>query len=438
MSGLRERMAAFVEELPLVDTHEHIVPEEERLAAEQDLFAWFPHYASSDLVAAGLPVPVLEEIRNSSLPVEEKWARLAPYWDMTRNTAYCRTLLIAAKDLHGMADINADTWHDLSEKIRTTRRPGWYRYVLRERAKIEVSLNDTYHIIPNRDDLDLIAPVRRMDDFITVRSRAEIRQVEKDFDAAIHSLDDLVRAIDIATERAVKQGHVAVKSALAYRRILSYEKVTHAEAERLFNRIPNYLDELREQQYQGMGLSWQEAKPLQDYLMHQVIRSAIDHGLPVQLHTGLQEGNGNIIGHSNPTLLANLFFEYPQAKFDLFHGGYPYTGEMASLGKNFPNVYVDMCWLPVISPSVARRALHEWIETVPGNKVLAFGGDYRIVEGAYGHSRIAREVVSRVLAEKVEEGYFGEEEAQALAKRLLHDNAFALFSLGTRKRQREA
>ncbi|MHB1415019.1 MAG: amidohydrolase family protein [Chloroflexota bacterium] len=438
MSGLRERLAAFVEDLSLVDTHEHIVPEEERLAVEQDLFSWFPHYASSDLVAAGLPIPVLEEIRNSSLPAEEKWAKLAPYWEMTRNTTYCRALLIAAKDLHGVADINADTWRDLSEKIRVTRRPGWYRHVLRERAKIEVSLNDTYHIIPNRDDLDLIAPVRRMDDFITVRSRAEIRQVEKDFGVAIHSLDDLVRVIDIATERAVKQGHVAVKSALAYRRILSYEKVTHAEAERLFNRIPNYLDELREQQYQGMGLSWQEAKPLQDYLMHRVIRSAIDHGLPVQLHTGLQEGNGNIIGHSNPTLLTNLFFEYPQAKFDLFHGGYPYTGEMASLGKNFPNVYVDMCWLPIISPSVARRALHEWIETVPGNKILAFGGDYRIVEGAYGHSRIAREVVSRVLAEKVEEDYFGEEEAQALAKRLLHDNAFALFSLGTRKRQREA
>jgi hypothetical protein len=83
----------------------------------------------------------------------------------------------------------------------------------------------------------------------------------------------------------------------------------------------------------------------------------------------------------------------------------------------------------VISPAAARRTLHEWIETVPGHKIMAFGGDYRIVEGAYAHARLAREVVGRVLTEKVEEGYLGEEEALALARRMLHDNARELFRL---------
>ena len=72
--------------------------------------------------------------------------------------------------------------------------------------------------------------------------------------------------------------------------------------------------------------------------------------------------------------LVNLFIEYREAKFDLFHGGYPYTGELLALAKNFPNVYLDLCWLHIISPTAAVCMLHEAIETVPVNKIFAFGG----------------------------------------------------------------
>jgi hypothetical protein len=99
------------------------------------------------------------------------------------------------------------------------------------------------------------------------------------------------------------------------------------------------------------------------------------------------------------------------------------------LGKNFPNVYVDLCWVHVISPWVARQTLHEWIETVPANKIFGFGGDYIFVEGAYAHSRMARRGVAQVLAEKVEGGYLTEDEAIVLARKLLRENAVQFFRL---------
>ena len=52
-----------------------------------------------------------------------------------------------------------------------------------------------------------------------------------------------------------------------------------------------------------------------------------------------------------------------------------------------------------------------------------------IPEGVYGHSVLARHVISRVLTEKVEGGYLTENEALTLARRLLHDNPKALFRL---------
>jgi hypothetical protein len=100
-----------------------------------------------------------------------------------------------------------------------------------------------------------------------------------------------------------------------------------------------------------------------------------------------------------------------------------------ALAKNFGCVWLDLCWLYIISPTAAARMLHEAIETLPSNKIFAFGGDFIIPEGAYGHSVMARRVVSRVLTEKVEDGYLSEDEAVALARRILRENAAEFFRL---------
>lgn len=175
------------------------------------------------------------------------------------------------------------------------------------------------------------------------------------------------------------------------------------------------------------GLSLKETTPLQNFMVHKLIQLAEEKSLPIQIHTGIQEGNENIITNSNPTLLINLFREYKEVRFDIFHGSYPYTGELTTLAKTFQNVYIDMCWLHIISPYRARQALAEWLDTVPWNKIFGFGGDYIHAEGVYGHSVIARENISRVLTEKVEEGSLTEKQAVHLAQKLLRDNAYEFF-----------
>jgi predicted TIM-barrel fold metal-dependent hydrolase len=149
----------------------------------------------------------------------------------------------------------------------------------------------------------------------------------------------------------------------------------------------------------------------------------------------LQEGNENIITNSQPTLLTNLFREYRNVRFDIFHGAYPYSGELAALAKNFQNVHIDLCWLHMISPIHARSALSEWLDTVPSNKIFGFGGDYRFIEGVYGHAVLARANIVQVLVDKVKEGIMSVPQAIQLASRLLHDNAFRFF-LGDRELQK--
>jgi hypothetical protein len=86
-----------------------------------------------------------------------------------------------------------------------------------------------------------------------------------------------------------------------------------------------------------------------------------------------------------------------------------------------------MSWMHIISPQKARTALSEWLDEVPVNKILGFGGDYLAVEGSYGHSVIARDNISKVLSEKVDEGDYSIDEAKRYASMMLRDNPMKLF-----------
>jgi uncharacterized protein len=435
--NLRAGLARRAEEVCLVDTHEHLIAEEQRANLKLDLSSWFPHYAASDLVSAGMALADLQRFRDTSVPLDERWSLFEPFWRYTRTTGYGRALLIAARDLFSIEDINSGTYQELSEKLSASNRPGWYEYVLKERAGIEVSLQDCItHIDPASelkglalcDDRRLVAPVRWLGLFQRFRTRLEVEALEREVNANLHTLDDLLKAIDDDLSRKKADGAVALKMRIAYVRSLKFDRVPKADAERAWNRIFTHL---------GEGISVDEAKPLQDYVTHYLVQRSIDLDLPLQVHTGLQEGNANVLENSRPTLLNNLFLEYPRARFVIFHGGYPYCGELSALAKNFPNVYIDLCWLPIISPGAARRWLDEWLETVPHNKIFTFGGDYRFVEGAYAHSRIARQVVADVISGKVESGYITENEGYALVPALLRENAWRFYQLEDRWAKRQ-
>ncbi len=420
-ASLYNRIRKAVNDIPLIDTHEHLPSEEFRLKDGVSVRTMFSHYASSDLVSAGLPKNILEELRNPAIAFDESWPKVQPYWDSIRNTGYARCLLIAARDLYGVDDINEKTVAELSRRMEEKNKPGVTDWILREKAGIH-----TYIVDPIRPMSDTLARgevrVRRFDHFISLFSRQNISDVIGNATSEKPTLDALLASLDRAFEKGITDGIVGVKSGLAYRRIIQYNAVSREEAESVFRLILSATDP-------AARLPFETVKPLQDFMMHEVARRAGEHHLPFQIHTGLQEGNGNNITNSNPTHLISLIQAHPETKFDLFHSGYPYMSELAVMAKNFPNVYADMCWMHIISPAAARRCLEEWIDTIPGNKILGFGGDFLFAEGSYGHAIMARENVTAVIAAKVASGCLTEKEGFTLARRILHDNAAALFNL---------
>jgi predicted TIM-barrel fold metal-dependent hydrolase len=263
---------------------------------------------------------------------------------------------------------------------------------------------------------------REFEDFITPQEPADIQKLEQLTGVSITTLSGLKQALEKRFEQAVKAGMVAVKTLLAYQREIFFREVEEPDARRDFESLVQGDHKLPE------GFRRRIDRPfrnLEDHMFHQVMKLADAHGIPVQIHTGLN--NANFIANSNPVHLTNLFFLYPRTKFDLFHIGYPYLGELSALAKSFANVYIDFCWAHIISPTASRRALDEFLDTVPSNKILAFGGDFIYPELSYAHAKMARRNLAQVLARKVEDGFCNESEALELSRRLLHDNAARLF-----------
>ena len=126
-------------------------------------------------------------------------------------------------------------------------------------------------------------------------------------------------------------------------------------------------------------------------------------------------------------LLLDLIEANPRTKFILFHGGYPWVGETGAIVlRHGSHVWVDSVWLPTISPTMARRALHEWLEVMPSDRLM-WGADCNHAEGIYGATVTTRRVLAEVLAEKVERGELLEEHALRIGRQILRDNALKLF-----------
>lgn len=416
--GFEKRIRNYVFNMEIVDTHEHLANKESwENSPSLDFMMLLHQYADDDIKSAGMGKPEFAELLTGKYTVQQKWQRIKPFWENAKTTGYGRCVLLSIDKLFGIKELNDTTVLVLTDKLKEAYKTDWYKEVLQNRSKIKHAILDVGN---SRIKGDMFRNVEKFDMFIRVFGENDIRRLSRQYGAKATTLHEYEQMLNNAFADAVERGIIGVKSALAYHRTLDYQDVPHNTAEAVFNKMVSNPDS---------AFSFDQVKPFQDYMMHRIIRLAGKYDLPIRFHTGLQAGDGNYIRNSDPALLANLFLEYRDVNFVIFHGGYPYGGEFGSLAKNFRNVYIDLCWLYIISPSYSERYLHEWIETVPANKIMAFGGDYENVETVYGHALMDREVIVRVLVEKVRTAYLTEAEAIDIARKMLFQNAVDLFKL---------
>jgi hypothetical protein len=390
-----------------------------------DFFTLAGHYVIDDLSAAGLPAEDRQRMEKPDVPVKDKFRAFNEYWRYAKSTGYGEALRIAIRDIYGIAEISERTIDRINAAIRERNKPGLYRDVLKKRSRIRYAINDEYwQAKPAGVDPEFFLLARKFDSFVGPITREGLQRLESLAEMEIPDLAALKRAMESHFAAGIKFGMVTAKSTIAYQRDLHFEITTAADAAADLQKLKRGEGVVTDEHQR---LDRRPFRALSNHMFHHLVQLCEAHEIPMQIHTGMQAGNGNYIEHTQPSKLTNLFLRYPRAQFDVFHIGYPYTSEATALAKMFANVCVDYCWMHIISPSAARAALHEMLDSVPANKIFGFGGDYRYPELSYAHLVMAKRNITRVLAERVEGGACTEIEAVQTAKWLLHDNPARLF-----------
>jgi predicted TIM-barrel fold metal-dependent hydrolase len=416
VNSFREELLEVMKEISTIDCHSHTCLKSEYYkAGGRNLFNLMSYYEREINAATNKGSAQLYEGAKSDA---ERWERLKPVVEKTRNVSYWRHNIVMYREVFGFEneDLDDSNWEELNENIKSkTVDPNWYHHVTSDLCNLATQVRN----IPWFEDWEpeYFTAVLRMEAALQLHDKGTRGSLEKYLDRSFDSLKSIKQGLADLVEQYKERGSVGIKLAHAYGRTLASENVTEDIAANIFAKALG-----------GGTLSASEVKQLQDHIIFFLAGLAGDMDLVFQIHTGVQ-GNWGVIPNSDPLLLIPLIHANKRTRFDLFHAGYPYSREIGMLGKHAPNVWLNMCWMYVITMEGSRQSLNEWIDLVPGDRILGFGSDVGWPEFIYGHLIMARSCIADVLAQKVEHDFLSKEVAVSLVKKMLRDNAIKLYGL---------
>lgn len=421
-----DKILTFSESIKVINTHEHQHrPDEYGIENLNFYHLLNGAYLMADLVSSGAERWDMEGL--SKLDLGQEWDIFGEALDHSRSTSYYGHFIKGFQKLYGFQDLSFTESNiaPLSAQIEKNYSdyPAWFDKAFHEAGFELMFLDQYWNPFNSQVDTSHYALVFHINQLVMQASRRpasgenpySIYMEASAEGYAMDDLDDYLDYCDHLFKTNLARKAVCVKNSLAYSRNLKYYDVSYETARDLFEKPSSKL-------------TADESASLQDYLFHWIIKKSIEYKLPIQIHTGYLAGNSNYLENSKPLDLNNLFVTYPEAKFVLFHGGYPWTSEYIAMGKMFSNVYLDLVWLPQISREKAVLALDEMLDCVPYNKVF-WGGDCSFIEESTGSLEYAKSVVAETLAKRIDRGLLSYEVAQDIVKGIFRENAILVFQL---------
>ena len=418
-------LRAFVEDLSIVDCHDHTATPGPRYADPMQVIV-SGYYVSDVHSMAG--VDDFIAIMDASKPWEERWRIFEPHWKRSRFTGYGQVSRRVLEKFYGVTELTLESLKGMEGRLLNLEDEKEFIRILDE-AKIVARIVDLFDTAakPTIDGAAPVSPRARLTISLPswhgVRSAADVQVRGNYLGRVVTSLDEYLDVARTAFGIMKDHGAVAFKDQSAYVRPLSYGNPSRGEAEATFNKL--MMDHRFSESYPD-GL-----KPLDDFLFHEFMRMARDLDLPVQIHTGHMAGFWNDVRKTNAALMQPVFELHRDVRFDLFHANWPYSGDLLYLAKNYPNVCIDLCWANIIDPIYCQRMLKQAVSAVPHGKIHGYGSDYGgQVDRAWAHAAIARDNIAIALSELIEDEWFGLDEAKEIAQAWLFDNPNRFFRLG--------
>jgi uncharacterized protein len=227
---------------------------------------------------------------------------------------------------------------------------------------------------------------------------------------------------------AAASGAAAVKSIAAYRHGLDLEPARPSAAE-VRRAADGWLHEATDSAGASAGAAgrYRITSPA---LLRFLLWSAVDLGLPVQIHTGF--GDRDLDLHRcNPLLLTEFIRATQPAGIPLMllHC-YPYHREAGYLAQIYPHVYCDVGLALNFTGARARAVLAESLELTPFGKALYSSDAFGLPELHYLGAVGFRRTLGQVLEEWLRDGMLTPADARRIAAMIGSANARRVYRLG--------
>ena len=224
---------------------------------------------------------------------------------------------------------------------------------------------------------------------------------------------------DTIADALTAGGYRGLKSIIAYRTGLDISPLSRTPDQGL-----QALDAIRR------GLGGGSMKKLRDHLLCRSLELAIEHDVPMQIHTGMGDFEVNL-PLARPALLHDLL-RFPTCRACLVllvHGGYPWHREAGYMANVLPRVYCDLSEGIPFAGHAARRIIGEVLEMAPLSKVVYGSDGFNVPEINYTSAKLGKQALGQVLDELVADGMLGEADAHGAGAMILAGNARELYGL---------
>lgn len=364
----------------------------------------------------------LEKVLRSSyvnwchIPIPDADCRdeINSWLNSVRNRSYFVWLEKALMDLYGIEErLDADTWDVYSQAVSKAHEDeNWHIKILREKCSYKaVFLDAFWEPGDDNDHPDLFRPAYRVNSIFFGYNRKAKDHNGNNFQVlqnqSITDISEYTELIYNVLHEKKRAGCTVLKCALAYDRTLDFGIATKENAQRAMKENPDESDIMA----------------FQNYVFDIICKTAAELSMPLQIHTGL-----GLMTGSNAMQLQPLISRNPGTKFWLMHGSYPWISDIAGLTHAYSNVWADLCWLPLISPTAAHRLLHELIDACNADRVV-WGCDTWTSEESYGARMAFLNVLSQVLCERTKAGMMRESDARRYASAIMYDNAAKILRI---------
>ena len=239
----------------------------------------------------------------------------------------------------------------------------------------------------------------------------------------INTLDELAESVERIILKTVDLGAVGLKDHSAYTRGLGFEPPDRRAAENIFSEILSGTCLITGNEV------FPNTEQLSDYIFDRIVRIAIEHHLPMALHTGMLAG-GDLPATANIKSFVPLMDRFPEARFEFYHLNYPWIADFVEIFRAYPNIYANCTWAHVMDPAATEQFLYGALGSFPVNRIIAFGGDYlESVERQIACLDLSKNTVARALERGVSNHRLSKKNAKEVALHWFYESPRSLYDL---------